>query len=143
MGAIYNADEPNLSRFAEAGGKMITWHGLADAIVPHGKTVDFFERLRDTHGDALDEVNRLFLIPGMDHCGIQAGPGITSAGFDPLTAMEDWLETGAAPELLLTTRRDAEGEVDWERPVCAWPARAVHDGEGDRADADSFACVVE
>jgi hypothetical protein len=141
MGAIYNADEPDLSDFTEAGGKMITWHGLADPIVPHGKTVDFFERLREAHGDGLDDVNRLFLIPGMDHCGIQSGPGITSAGFDPLTAMEEWLETGEAPEMLMTKREDAEGEVEWERPVCAWPARAVHDGEGDWRDAESFSCV--
>ena len=141
MGRIYNADTPDLSAFAEAGGKMITWHGLADAIVPHGKTVAFFDALRQTHGDALDDVNRLFLIPGMDHCGIQSGPGITSAGFDPLTAMEDWLETGTAPDRLMTTRRDSDGNVDWERPVCAWPARAAHDGSDDWRDPAGFTCV--
>lgn len=140
MGAIYNADTPDLGAFAERGGKMITWHGLADAIVPHGKTVDYFERLRDTHGADLDAVNRLFLIPGMDHCGIQAGPGITHAGFDPLSALEAWLETGEAPETLEIARRDAQGEIEWARPVCAWPARAVHDGTGDWRDPETFAC---
>ncbi len=141
MGRIYNADTPDLTAFAEAGGRMITWHGLADAIVPHGKTVDFFERLQSAHGAALDGVNRLFLIPGMDHCGIQPGPGITSAGFDPLTALENWLAGGPAPESMTITRHDAEGNVDWARPVCAWPARAVHDGTGDWRDPASFACA--
>ncbi|MBK5928421.1 tannase/feruloyl esterase family alpha/beta hydrolase [Rhodobaculum claviforme] len=143
MAAIYNADTPDLSGFAEAGGRMITWHGLADAIVPHGKTVDWFERLHATHGDGLEAVNRLFLIPGMDHCGIQPGPGITAAGFDPLTALEDWLETGTAPETLAITRHDADGNVDWSRPVCAWPARTAHDGSGDWRSPDSFACVTD
>jgi len=140
MAAIYNADTPDLSAFAEAGGRMITWHGLADAIVPHGKTVDYFEALRETHGDELDAVNRLFLIPGMDHCGIQPGPGITSDGFDPLSALEDWLAEDEAPAQLMTTRFDAEGEADWSRPVCAWPARAMHDGEGDWRDPEAYSC---
>ena len=143
MAAIYNADTPDLSAFAEAGGRMITWHGLADAIVPHGKTVAWMEELRETHGDGLDSVNRLFLIPGMDHCGIQPGPGIASDGFDPLSALEAWLDGGEAPGALTITRRDGDGAVDWERPACAWPARAAHDGEGDWRSADSFACVTD
>jgi feruloyl esterase len=141
MGALYNADAPDLSAFAAAGGRMITWHGLADAIVPHGKTVDYFERLTETHGAALADVNRLFLIPGMDHCGIQPGPGITSAGFDPLTALETWLDTGTAPDTLLTTKT-TDGAVEWSRPVCAWPAVARHDGAGDWRDPASFVCVT-
>ncbi len=96
---------------------------------------------RWTNGAALDKVNWLFLIPGMDHCGIRPEPGITSAVFDPLTGLETWLEIGDAPDSLMTTRRDAEGNVDSERPVCAWPARAVHDGSDDWRSADSLACA--
>ena len=140
MGRIYNATDPDLSGFAEAGGRMITWHGLADAIVPHGYTVDYFTRLRETHGAALEDFNRLFLIPGMDHCGIQAGPGITSAGFDPLSALENWIATGEAPQALMTTRAATEDTAEWSRPVCAWPQRAVHDGTGDWRLAESFSC---
>ncbi len=141
MGRIYNATTPDLSAFAEAGGRMITWHGLADAIVPHGYTVDYYTRLRKTHGADLDAVTRLFLIPGMDHCGIQPGPGITSAGFDPLTALEEWLETGTAPESLLMTRTDAEGATDWTRPACAWPAKAELRTDSGWRDAESFICT--
>jgi pimeloyl-ACP methyl ester carboxylesterase len=140
MGAILNTDVPDLTAFQEAGGRMITWHGLADAVVPHGVTLGHFEALQETHGQGLDDFNRLFLIPGMDHCGVQPGPGITQAGFDPLTALEDWLETGEAPERLETARLDADGEAEWSRPVCAWPAReAVEDADDWRA-AEAWAC---
>jgi len=142
MAGLYNSDVPDLTAFAAAGGKMITWHGLADAIVPHGKTEAYYRGLVETHGlEAIRETNRLFLIPGMDHCGIQAGPGIDSTGFDSLTALEAWLATGTPPESLLTTHTAGDGTTEWTRPVCAWPATARHDGRGDPNQAASFACV--
>ena len=55
----------------------------------------------------------------MDHCGIQPGPGITSAGFDPLSALKSWLETGTPPDSLLATRTAEDGTPEWTRPVCA------------------------
>ena len=140
MAAILNADTPDLTAFAEAGGKMITWHGLADAVVPHGKTVAYFEALKGTHSAELDEFNRLFLIPGMDHCGIQPGPGISQTDFDPLTALESWLETGVAPDSLPTTRHDADGAALWSRPACAWPARESWNEADDWREASSFTC---
>lgn len=140
MAALLNADTPDLQAFADAGGRMITWHGLADAVVPHGKTVDYFEALRATHGAELDAFNRLFLIPGMDHCGLQPGPGIGQAGFDPLTALETWLETDVAPESLLTSHFGSDGRAEWSRPVCAWPAREKWDESGDWREASSFTC---
>jgi hypothetical protein len=142
MAGMLNTDIPDLTAFAEAGGRMITWHGLADAVVPHQPVVAHFEALRVTHGAALDEFNRLFLIPGMDHCGIQAGPGITQAGFDLLSALEAWLADGTAPETLTTEKRDAEGAALWSRPVCAWPARERL-GEGDWREAESWTCAAE
>jgi feruloyl esterase len=142
MAAIYNADEPDLGAFAAAGGRMITWHGLADAVVPHGKTVAYFQALTETHGQELASFDRLFLIPGMDHCGIQPGPGIDQSGFDPLTALENWLETGTAPETLLTTRSGADGQAEWSRPVCAWPQVARYDGTGDWHQPESFTCAA-
>ena len=140
MAALLNADTPDLQAFADAGGRMITWHGLADAVVPHGKTVDYFEALRATHGAELDAFNRLFLIPGMDHCGLQPGPGIGQAGFDPLTALETWLETDVAPESLLKSHFGSDGRAEWSRPVCAWPAREKWDESGDWREASSFTC---
>ena len=141
MASIYNSDDPDLSAFAAAGGKMLTWHGWADAIVPPGKTVDYYEQVAATAGgmDAARDFNRLFMIPGVDHCGILSGPGINQSGFDLITVMETWLD-GTAPDEIMTTRRDADGNDVWNRPVCAWPQKAVYDGAGNPNAPESFAC---
>ncbi len=137
MAGIYNSDDPDLSAFRTAGGKLLMYHGMADAIVFPGKTLDYWEQLAETTGT---DFARLFMIPGMDHCGIQGtGPGIDQAGFDPLTAIEDWVERGLAPDRLATTKT-LNGEEQWSRPVCAHPARARFDGEGDWRRAESWSC---
>jgi feruloyl esterase len=135
--ATYNSDDPDLTAFAEAGGKLLMWHGWADAIVFPGKTVEYFEALTEMTGD---EFARLFMIPGMDHCGILAtGPGIDQSGFDPLSALEAWVEGGTPPEALTTTKT-AEGGTGWSRPVCAYPAEATHTGDGDWREAGNWTC---
>ena len=104
MAAVYNADNPDISAFRAAGGKMIVWHGWADAIVTPFKTLDWHAKAAEAAGGeaALAENVRLFMIPGMDHCGILPGPGgISQAGIDPLTALEGWVEGGTAPETIL------------------------------------------
>lgn len=143
MGSLYNSDDPDLSAFAEAGGKMLTWHGLADAIVPHGKTVDYYQEAAEAAGGVsnLREYNRLFLIPGMDHCGILPGPGITSAGFDPLTALEAWLETDQAPDTLTISRPADDSQEEWSRPICAYPDVTTYTG-GQWREADNFSCTA-
>ncbi|WP_281827398.1 tannase/feruloyl esterase family alpha/beta hydrolase [Jannaschia rubra] len=135
--AIYNSDDPDLGAFAESGGKLLMYHGWADAIVFPGKTVDYFETLgQTTEGDFA----RLFMIPGMDHCGIQGtGPGIAQDGFDALGALDAWVETGTPPDSLPTTKV-VDGTPQWSRPVCAWPARAAFGGEGDWRDAANWTC---
>lgn len=141
MSSIYNSDDPDLSAFAEAGGKMITWHGWADAIVPPGKTVDYYEQVAASAGsmDAARNFNRLFMIPGVDHCGILSGPGINQNGLDLITVMEAWLD-GTAPEQITTIKADGDGNTIWTRPVCAWPQKAVYDGSGDPNTPESFTC---
>ena len=83
---------------------MIVWHGWADAIVPPGKTVDWYGKLQANMGgeDAVAEFARLFMIPGMDHCGILPGPGgISQGSIDPLGALERWVEEGTPPDSVL------------------------------------------
>ena len=103
MAEVYNADDPDLTEFAASGGKMIVWHGWADPLVTPYKTVDWHEAVAETMGEAArDEVVRLFMIPGMDHCGLQPGPGgIGQADLDPLSALEAWVEGGEAPATLM------------------------------------------
>ena len=101
--ATYNADDPDLSAFAEAGGRMIVWHGLADPLVTPAKTEAWHDAVGAAIGEeARDEAVSLHMIPGLDHCGLQPGPaGITQADLDPLAALEAWLDGGAPPDTLV------------------------------------------
>lgn len=144
MAKIYDADDPDLTAFRERGGKLLMWHSWADAAPPPMETVAYYEAVEEHVGsrEATQDFFRLFMVPGMDHCGIGEGPGITQHGFDPLTALEQWVEEGEAPESMLTTKTDSTGAVQWTRPICPYPQRAVYDGEGDANDASNFECVV-
>ncbi|MEM1428531.1 MAG: tannase/feruloyl esterase family alpha/beta hydrolase [Pseudomonadota bacterium] len=100
----YNGDNPDISAFREAGGRMIVFHGWADAIVTPYKTVDWYERAAEEAGgaDALAENVALFMVPGLDHCGILPGPGgINAAALDPMTPLETWLNEGTPPTSIL------------------------------------------
>lgn len=100
MAEVYNGDDPDISAFRAAGGKMIVYHGWADAIVTPYKTVNWHAEAAALAGgeEALKENVALFMVPGLDHCGILPGPGgIGAASLDPTAAMERWLDTGAPP----------------------------------------------
>lgn len=104
MAAVYNSDQADLSGFREAGGKMIVYHGWADAIVTPYKTVEWHEKAAEAAGGAevLSENVALFMIPGLDHCGIAPGPGgISAASLDPMTALESWLNEGERPASIM------------------------------------------
>ncbi|WP_432971011.1 tannase/feruloyl esterase family alpha/beta hydrolase [Dactylosporangium sp. CA-233914] len=96
--AVIGSDDPDLSAFRAAGGKMITWHGLADqAVFPQG-TVDYRRHVEAAMGgtQATDRFYRVFLAPGVSHCSGGAGPVPT----DPLAALVNWVERGHAPDTL-------------------------------------------
>lgn len=102
--AMYNGDNPDISGFRAAGGKMIVWHGWSDAIVPPMKSVEWHEQAAEVAGgeEALAENVALFMIPGMDHCGIVPGAGgISQASIDPMTALETWMNDGARPASIM------------------------------------------
>jgi feruloyl esterase len=102
--ATYNADNPDLSAFREAGGKMIVWHGWADAIVTPYKTVEWYEEAAALAGgeEALSENVALFMVPGLDHCGILPGPGgVSQSSLDPMTPLETWLDGGPTPTSIM------------------------------------------
>lgn len=105
--AMYNADNPDISAFREAGGKMIVWHGWGDAIVPPYTTVAWHEAAEQAAGgaDELAKNVKLFMIPGLDHCGIQAGPaGVTQADLDPLGALESWMQDDKVPQSIMAQK---------------------------------------
>jgi len=154
LAAILNATNPDLSSFAARGGKLILYHGWNDSTVPPYRTIEYFEQITATMGQARarDSV-RLFMAPGMEHC--EGGPGPNHFGQffpdgkgDPdtnlATALQRWVEQGIAPERIIATkRRDDENpnsEVVRSRPLCAWPLVAHYRGQGSADTASSFDC---
>jgi hypothetical protein len=142
MAEMYNSTNPDLSKFKARGGKMLMYQGWADAIVTPALTVDYYEAVESKSGgrEATQSFLRLFMLPGVDHCGIQPGPGADQRGYDPLTALEQWVEHDVPPAMLLTTKRDKDGNALWSRPVCPHPQVARFQGSGDRNDSGSYSC---
>jgi feruloyl esterase len=82
-------------------------------------------------GDAV----RLFMVPGMGHCG--GGDGTST--FDMLSALDQWVEKGKAPDHVAASRLK-DGVVDRTRPLCPYPQVATYKGMGSIDQAESFAC---
>src|SRR5262245_21736320 len=138
IGTILNATDPNLDSFARHGGKLILYNGWADPAITALGTIQYFENVVDTLGQArTDEFSRLYLAPGMLHCG--GGPGPNE--FDMLTQLERWVELGVAPEAVTAVHRTG-GVVDIERPLCPYPqvARLINPA-GSTTQASNFRCV--
>ena len=135
-----HAVDQNLAPFKKAGGKLISYAGWMDPVVPPQDTAAYYEAVAKVMGgyNMTRDFYRLFVAPGMGHCS--GGPGPNS--FDMLTALENWVEKGVAPDKVIATHSTA-GKVDRTRPLCAYPAVARYTGKGSIDDAASFACVVQ
>lgn len=134
MSSIMDATDPDLTSFLRNNeGKLIIYHGLTDALSVAAATVNYFRDLvQATFAGNLDEASRharLFLAPGMGHCGGGAGPN----DWDKLAPLVDWVERGTAPDSIVATHRSA-GQVDNERPLCPFPARARYSGPAGRGN---------
>jgi len=150
-----NAIDPNLKPFMARGGKLILYHGWGDAAIPAPNTIDYYNSVVGKMGrHDTDSFVRLFMVPGMQHCG--GGPGANSFGqgadyppFDPehniYTALEQWVENGAAPPKITATKyvddTDPLKGVKMTRPLCSYPQVPKYKGSGDTNDAANFVCV--
>jgi hypothetical protein len=119
---VIGSDDPGLSRFARAGGKLLSWHGQADQLVPTQGTVAYREKVK---GSDVGDFYRLFLLPGVTHCGGGAGPQPTG----DLDALVNWVEHGHAPATLKTTKTESDGTV-LTRDVRPFPAKPVGSRSG-------------
>ncbi|KAF9887105.1 hypothetical protein FE257_010600 [Aspergillus nanangensis] len=127
---IIGTDNPDLSAFKRAGGKMITWHGLADQLIFPKGTEQYYRRV-EARDPTLRDFYRFFEAPGVYHC--HDGPGAFPT--DPLSAVVDWVENGMAPESI-----DAKTADGSERVLCPYPLVAVYQG-GDVRDKASYECA--
>lgn len=128
--AALSAKNPDLDEFRKAGGKLLLYHGWSDSALSALATIDYVDSVYARDAEARDDV-RLFLMPGMLHCG--GGPGPWQV--DILDAIERWDANDIAPDELIGRFADESGA----RPLCAYPAKAHYVGGDDRAPA-SFEC---
>ncbi|KAL2194041.1 hypothetical protein P885DRAFT_43800 [Corynascus similis CBS 632.67] len=148
----------------ERGGKVVLYHGLADGLVPAKGTGLYWNRTVEAlggDGGGVEDFMRLFYVPGMNHCfgtsvdapwnfgaAFQAAvmgsetwsvPGFENAEHDALIALVDWVEEGKPIESIIATTWNEpvnpKSGVRRQRPICAWPRRALWDGRGDINDA--------
>ncbi len=125
----------NLSSFSSHGGKLLFYHGMSDPWFSANDTIGYYEQLAADGGGsaAIAKWSRLFLVPGMSHCG----GGRSLDRFDLLGAVVDWVEHGRAPASVTATGPAFPGR---SRPLCPYPAHAEYRGSGDPDDAGNFVC---
>jgi pimeloyl-ACP methyl ester carboxylesterase len=136
VGPVIATDDPNLSRFRDRGGKLILWHGWADPLIMPQGTVDYYDQIVKTLGEASTRTfARLFMAPGVGHCGGGEGP----VPQDLLGALVSWVERGQAPDTIRASRKLPD-ETTRSRPLCRYPEVAVWSGTGSTDAAESFIC---
>ncbi|KAF2649972.1 tannase and feruloyl esterase [Lophiostoma macrostomum CBS 122681] len=133
--SIIGASNPDLTEFKKAGGKLITWHGLADEFIPPNGTIEYWEKVQRQDPE-VDDYYRLFSAPGVGHCFSTNAPGWYPG--DVLDALINWVEGGVVPDTLeaktvgLAKERSAN--------LCKWPKRLIYEG-GDGDLASSYSCA--
>jgi feruloyl esterase len=127
-----DAVDPDLRAFRENGGKLLLYAGWGDTTITPENTVLYYESVRQEMGPDQAEWMRLFMVPGMAHCG--GGPGPNT--FDSIGALEQWRERNVAPAQIMGSNR----QTGLTRPLCAYPQYAKYDGSGELSDAANWSC---
>jgi feruloyl esterase len=136
-GDTINALNPNIKPFIDRGGKLIQYHGWSDPQISPANSTQYYTRVVGALGGAskVDKSYRLFMAPGMGHCGGGEGPNT----FDMVAALEAWVERGQAPDQIVASHATG-GKVDRTRPLCPFPQIATYKGTGHPDEAANFVC---
>lgn len=134
FGELWGTDNPDLSAYHARGGKLLTWHGWADDLISPLGTLDYWKRVVDLAGgeEETDEFYRVFMAPGLGHCGMGPGPQIP---VDSLVPLVEWVEKGNAPETILFS---GNGQ---SRNICKFPKELEYSGSGNVSSAASWKCI--
>jgi feruloyl esterase len=136
---LINALDPNLKAFFGHGGKLVQYHGWNDWQIAPRNSVNYYRSVLETLGGSSNvrDSYRLFMAPGMGHCGGSEGPNT----FDMVGTMEQWVEHGKAPDKIVASHL-RDGKVDRTRPLCPYPQVAKYKGSGSIDEANNFACAA-
>jgi len=134
--AVLDVPPKGLESFLGGGRKLLLSHGWADGLIPPMSTVNFYTELTTRLGKKKTEGARLFMIPGMGHCGGGDGPFV----FDAISTIDQWVETGHAPERIVVS--NPPGAAARTRPLCPHPQEAVYTGSGSTDEEKNFKCAA-
>ena len=132
-----NATSADLSGFRKRGGKLLLFNGMSDPVFSSHDLTRYYKEIAARNGgtENTSSFARLFLVPGMTHCG--GGPGVNS--FDALTLVQNWVEKGEAPDQMIGSGGAAPGRT---YPLCPYPKIAKYKGTGNPNEASSFSCEL-
>jgi feruloyl esterase len=134
---ILDATDPDLKAFRERKGKMLMYFGWADQSLNAQMGVDYYENVLKSTGPQTPEFFRLFMQPGVFHCGGGVGP----SSFEPLLEVVKWVEEGQAPDRIVAARI-LNGKTVRTRPLCPYPQTAKYTGSGSIDEAGNFRCAL-
>ncbi len=152
LAKVLNSTDPDLTAFSKRGGKLLMYHGWADAAIPAVNAIHYYDSVVSKMGAAkAAEFVKLYMVPGMQHCGGGAGPNYFGQLGTPNSdrsrnidaALEAWVEQGIAPDSIIATKfkgNDPKNGVERTRPLCVWPMTAKYKGSGSTDDAANFSC---